>query len=310
VASRADARMIGVAAEVPFGNRSETLVLKPGQDSAAGRSIFTFGVSREYFDVLRIPVIAGRLFVDGDVARGAIVVSQSAAERLWPGLNPIGQPLTIGTPREVVGVVKDADTENKAADEGSALPKIYEQFGGGGSTTVPNFVARNLSPDALREITALAARLAPASRVRARSLTERFSLKVDDSRQLALLVGILGVVSLVLVSIGIFGVFAYVVQQRTREIGIRMALGAQRRDVVRTIVASSARPIVIGLVVGLGGALAESRLLRNYLYGVSAVDPVTYGAIVVILGVAALVAVYLPARRATRIVPSEALRGE
>jgi len=310
LAGRVDGSPLGATTRIPFGARDQTLVLKPGQDSSSARSIFTFAVSREYFDVLHLPLVDGRTFADGDVNRGAILVNEVAAKLLWPGQNAIGQALLIHTPREVVGVVKDADTEGKPADEVAVLPKIYEPLGPGAWSAVPAFLMRNPSAAAVREIAGLATRLAPVARVRTFPVSENLDLKLDELRKLAMLAGMLGSVALILVSIGIFGVFAYVVQQRTREIGVRMALGARSADVVRVVIASSARPIVIGLVVGLAAAVGESRLLRSYLYGLSPLDPVTYVVIIAVLGVAAIVAVYLPARRAARISPIVALRAD
>ena len=204
--------------------------------------------------------------------------------------------------------MRDADTEGKAAQEGSALPKIYEPTLMAGSTIVPRFVARGATPRTLRAITDLAHGLAPTVRVTTASLSESVDHSLDDLRSDALVVAILGSGSLILVSIGIFGVFAFVVQQRTREIGIRIALGAGSAHVIRVVVGSSVRPILIGLAVGLFGAVAESFVVRGFVYGVSPFDPLTYAMIVVILGVAAMIAVYLPARRASRIVPIVALR--
>jgi hypothetical protein len=308
VARRSDRTIIGATASLPFADRGQTLVLKPGQDTANASSIFTLAVSSEYFTVLGIPILLGRSITPSDVGSGAILINEAAAERLWPSQNPIGQALIIHTSRQVVGVVRNADTEGKASQEGSVLPKIYEPIGGAGSTIIPKFVARDASPQTLRAVADLAHGLAPTVRVTTEPLAESLDRRLAELRNDALIVGILGGVALLLVSIGIFGVFAYVVQQRTREIGIRMALGARGADIIRVVIASSMRPILIGLVVGLACAVGESFVVRGFVYGVSPFDPVTYAMIVVILGAAAVLAVYLPARRASRIVPIVALR--
>jgi len=206
--------------------------------------------------------------------------------------------------------VKDADTEGKVHTEGAILAKIYEPVALSGSTLVPGFVMRRPSVATVREIADLATRLVPVARVQQFPLTQRLDQRLDELRQLALLAGMLGSVALVLVSIGIFGVFAYIVQQRTREIGVRMALGARPAEIVRVIIGSSMRPIVIGLAVGLAAAFGESGLLRNQLYGLSPLDPVTYLGILVVLGAAALAALYVPARRAARVSPIESLRSD
>jgi putative ABC transport system permease protein len=121
---------------------------------------------------------------------------------------------------------------------------------------------------------------------------------------------ILGVLGLTLATIGMFGVFAYVVRQRTKEIGIRMALGAPVVTIIRLVLSGNSRAIGVGLAAGIAGALAASQVLRSYLYGLSPLDPIAYGGVVVLLATAAMVASYLPARRATRVDPVLALRHE
>jgi putative ABC transport system permease protein len=125
-----------------------------------------------------------------------------------------------------------------------------------------------------------------------------------------ILAGLLGVFALALATVGMFGVFAYAVRQRTREIGIRMALGAQRSDVVRLILAEHSRAVVIGLLAGLAGAVASTQLLGRFLYGMSPFDPLAYLGVAFVLACAGLFASYVPARRATRVDPLEALRYE
>jgi putative ABC transport system permease protein len=130
----------------------------------------------------------------------------------------------------------------------------------------------------------------------------------SEARLAAVLAGVLGMTSLILASVGVFGVFAYMVRQQTHEIGVRKALGAQSGQVVAGVVALGSRPLVIGLLVGLAAAMAAAQLLRSSLYGLSPFDPLSYTAVMVILGVAALVAVSVPAWRAARIDPMVTLR--
>ncbi|MDB4914738.1 MAG: hypothetical protein JWM95_2382 [Gemmatimonadetes bacterium] len=311
VATRLDARTVGLTTELPFsGEQNGQLVLLPGQDSSAGRYIRTLSVTPGYFDVLGVSMREGRALTMADDGGNAVVVNERLARMLWPTQPAVGQVFTLGSPREVVGVVKDADTEAKSAEEGAPRPKVYEPFGAASFDVLPSFVAATGAGGTEREIEAIAHRLTPLARVTAEPLTRRLARRADESRRTALLVGVMGVTALLLVSIGIFGVFAFVVQQRTREIAIRVALGARGAEVVRVIVASGARPMVMGTAVGLVAAMAESRLLSRFLYGLSPLDPVTYVAIVVVLGIAAVGAMYLPALRATRIVPAIALRGD
>jgi predicted permease len=309
VTTSANARFAGVTTSLPFApGRTDKLLLLPGQDSTSGRYIQTLAVSPHYFEVLRIPLVAGRAMTDADAGRGIVLINEALAAALWPGSTAIGQSFTIVSTRQVVGVVKDADTEGVAADEGSVRPKVYEPLGMAGAATVPGFVVSSASGELVHEIGAMVSRLAPEARVNVETLSQRLGRRIVETQRLALLVGVMGVTALILVSIGVFGVFAYVVQQRTREIGIRMALGAGEGDVARTIVGSSIRPMLIGLALGLLAALSGSGLLRAHLYGLSPLDPATFGGVVVVLGIAGLIAVYLPARRATRISPVVSLR--
>jgi putative ABC transport system permease protein len=142
------------------------------------------------------------------------------------------------------------------------------------------------------------------------TMNEVVSLSIYRPRLIAILFGVFAVVALLLASVGIYGVMAYSVGQRTHEIGIRMALGAQRGDVLRLIVMQGMKLIVVGAVIGLAGALAFTRLIRNLLFEISTTDPVTFAFIAALLGIVALLACYIPARRATKVDPMVALRVE
>jgi putative ABC transport system permease protein len=157
---------------------------------------------------------------------------------------------------------------------------------------------------------AATARLDPRLRVRVQPLTGELTPRLRNARVGASVAGGLGLLALGFASVGMFGVFAYWVRQRTQEIGVRMALGAQSSDVIRLVLGTTARAVVIGLAVGLAASIAGSRLLRSFLFGLSGIDPVTYLVVAVILVAASLLAAYLPARRATRIDPLVALRYE
>ncbi|HVT39458.1 MAG TPA: ABC transporter permease [Gemmatimonadaceae bacterium] len=310
VATSASRQFVGITTRLPFegGQGHVELLLRPGQDSASGSYVQTLAVSPGYFDVLHVRLAAGRALAEADAGRGVVLINEALARKLWPGTVAVGQAFIAGTPREVIGVVRDADTDGVAPQEGSARPMIYEPLGEARVAPMPSFLVRSGAERLIADIGEVARRLVPEARVTVETLSRRLGRRQDEGRRLALLVASLGVTALILVSIGVFGVFAYVVQQRTREIGIRMALGARGGDVVRVIIASSARPMLIGLGLGFLASLAETRLLRWYLWGLSPLDPVSYVGVVVVLAVAALIAVWLPARRATRIDPVVALR--
>jgi ABC-type antimicrobial peptide transport system permease subunit len=154
----------------------------------------------------------------------------------------------------------------------------------------------------------VAAALDARARVRVTPLTENFRDEIAMSRRMALLAGGLGALALILATIGMFGVFAYLVQQRTREIGIRMALGARASDVVRLVLAGNTGPVIGGLAVGIVGAMGSARLLQHLLLGLSPFDPIAHLGVACVLALAGVAASYVPVRRAVRVNPIEALR--
>ena len=173
---------------------------------------------------------------------------------------------------------------------------------------IPLLLVRTHGTAASDAIAAAVARIDPSLRVQTRPLSASLEERRKAFRVGPILAGLLGVFALVLATVGMFGVFAYAVRRRTREIGIRMALGAQPADVVRLILAGHSRAVLTGLFVGLLGAVAASQIMRSFTYGLSPFDPIAYLGVAALLGVAGLAASYLPARRATRINPIEALR--
>jgi ABC-type antimicrobial peptide transport system permease subunit len=205
--------------------------------------------------------------------------------------------------REVIGVVKDAFTE----DLNRIDPMFYQMFEGG---LEPKLLVRKADSAALNQVAAIASSLDSRVRVQATSLSANFGGELAMSTRAGLLAGLLGSLALALASVGMFGVFAYVVQQRTREIGVRMALGARPADIIWLVLSGNSKPVVVGLLLGFGGAMAASRLLRHLLLGLSPFDPVTHAGVGVILALSGLVASYLPARRATKVDPMVALRCE
>jgi putative ABC transport system permease protein len=315
----------GFATSPPFGfGGTPTVFRLPGETAVQARPITYVNVSPGYLDVLRVPIIAGRDFERADAARPVALINESMARRYWPNDNPIGKTFFVGQSeaREIVGVVR-----NISSGLEEVYPAFYRPLGastsGGGVemragrrvvTTdggpIPQLLVRTTGAGVSEAIAAAVARLDPRVRVETRPLSASLEERRKGNRLGPILAGLLGVFALALATVGMFGVFSYAVRQRTREIGIRMALGAQPADVVRLILAGHSRAVSIGLVVGLIGAVAAAQVMRSFAYGLSPFDPVAYLGVAALLASAGLAASYVPARRATRINPIEALRCE
>jgi putative ABC transport system permease protein len=313
----------GFATSQPFGfGGTPTVFRLPGESPAQARPITYVNVSPGYLNVLRVPIIAGRDFERTDAARNVALINESMARQYWPNDNPIGRTFFVGRSenREIVGVVRNI---SNGLEE--VYPMFYRPLGastsGGGVemsagrrvvTTeggpIPQLFVRTRGTAASDAIAATVARIDPSLRVQTKPLAASLEERRKGFRVGPILAGLLGVFALVLATVGMFGVFAYAVRQRTREIGIRMALGAQPADVVRLILAGHSRAVGVGLFVGLLGAIAASQIMRSFTYGLSPFDPVTYLGVAALLASAGIAASYVPARRATRINPIEALR--
>jgi predicted permease len=269
----------------------------------------------ELFRTLGIPLTRGRAFLASDDERAApvAVVSRAAAEELWPGENPIGKrvgQLTRGsvTWRAVVGEVGDAHLRALRAE----TPTVYfpsEQFGGW-TTTVAVRTSANFStvlPSLRRALAQVDPRLTIWD---AHSLDDLLGMELATPRLSSFLLGAFALVALLLAAIGLYGVMSFIVREETREIGLRMALGAGPERVRRDVLGRALSVIALGGAVGVLGALASSRVLAGLLFQVQPADPVALGAACLLLGLVALAAAYLPARRATRVDPAIALRSE
>jgi predicted permease len=283
----------------------------PAADAVQDAQVYS--ASPGYFETLRIPLLSGRRFDARDDLRGApvAIVSRAMAKRYWPGADPIGARLRFGpndTWRTVVGVVGDVRMEPQ--DE--PYPEIY--------------LAQAQSPDrlmylavrgrgsagavvaAMRRAVEAADRTVPLSDIQ--TMDERAALATARPRGGVALIGGFAGLALALAAVGIYGVVAYATAQRRRELGIRLALGAEPAGLIRLIVRQAMLPVGLGVVAGLGAALGASRLLRSLLYGVSPLDIGTYVGVAAFVAGVALVASWLPARRAARVDPLAALRTE
>jgi predicted permease len=271
-------------------------------------------ISPGYFKTWGIPVLAGRDFNEHDTAdhQNVVIISQSGAKKVFGDENPIGKTLLVtssGTPCEIVGIVGDVRSRkvNEPDDMEFYRPWAQENF------PFPTIVVRsNLRADAVTKLvrstlTTIDPGLAIAL---PQSMEKIIAQALGQTRLMTWLLGIFAGVALLLAAIGIYGAVAYTVEQRTGEIGVRMALGAQTRDVLGLILNQGMRPVVIGLVIGITSAFALGRLIASQLYEVSAHNPALLAGAAILLATIALIACLLPARRATHVNPIQALRSE
>jgi putative ABC transport system permease protein len=270
-------------------------------------------VAPRYFETMGIPIVQGREFGREDRADGpgVIIVNEAFARRFWPDQNPLGKRVSVaglkGPFLEVVGVAKNSKYNNIRE---SPLPFLYlpvEQHYVSGLTlhvrTVNN--PADTMPGIRREVQTLDPDL-PLFRLR--TMNEHMGVALIEQRMSALLLGIFGLLALILASVGLYGVMAYSVSQRTRELGIRMALGANPGGILKLILKQGLRLTLIGLTIGLAGSFALTRFLASQLYNVSATDLITFALASSVLTVVALLASFIPAWRAARVDPLVALR--
>ncbi|HEV2911858.1 MAG TPA: ABC transporter permease [Pyrinomonadaceae bacterium] len=275
-------------------------------------------VSPDYFRALGIPLLRGRTFADTDTAEATpvAIISDTMARQYFAGQDPIGKRFRQGGPKEnnpfmeIVGVVGDVKYEGL---ETKMQPAFYEpllQAPWGqmymvvqSSTSDP----LSLAPAIRREVAALNPDVPVAG---INTMDQLLSRSVAQPRFRTLLVAIFSAMALLLAAIGIYGVMSYSVTQRTHEIGLRMALGAQRSDVLRMVVGQGMILTLVGIATGLVAAFLVTRFMESLLYGVTATDPVTFAAVSLVLSAVALLATFIPARRATRVDPMIALRNE
>ena len=316
---RAHPGVAGVATVsiVPFGygNTANEVVIegRPDDPGGAKASADWRLVSPGYFRAMGIPLHEGRDFESRDGAGpGVVVVSEAMARRYWPGADPIGKRMRPRGGKDWMTVVGVAgDVAHRGLDEAPA-PLLY--FCAYSSNWNPMSLVVRTGSDpasvttAARDAVHALDRDLPVSEVS--TLESLRDASVAPQHFNTLLLALFAVLALTLASVGIYGVMAYAVSQRTHEIGIRMALGSPRRDVLRLIVAQAMRPTLAGIVLGLTAALAATRLMQSLLFGVSPRDPVTFLAVAAILVAVALAACLVPARRASRVDPMTALRYE
>ncbi len=310
----------------PYGSRLEDDLELEGYAPASPDELVAFDINRvgpDYFEATETPILLGRAFdardFEGGAARVAII-NQAMARRYWPGQNPVGKqirPRSLGpgqpqgqrpSPIEIVGVTGDGKYRSlreaptfvffSPLPGSSAFAKIIVRTRG-----EPSVVAADV-----RRVVAQLDAGVPVYNVR--TMRDHVALALSQDRMAALLTSLFGVSALILAAVGLYGVVSYFVAQRTREIAVRIALGARRSDVVGLVVRRVLRLVMVGLVAGVASAFAVARALESVLFGLSPTDPLTFAGATTVLAAVALVASYLPARRAAALDPNAALRGE
>lgn len=286
-------------------------------------------VSPHYFGVFKIPLLRGRSFNERDVANAAkvVIINQTMAKKYWSKSDPVGAVITIGkglgpqfedAPRQIIGVVGDV-RETGLGDKNvgvmyvpqSQVPEGLTQFANSAlplswcvrAASDPNSIATAVQ----REFQAVDGQM-PVSKIR--TMNEVIAQGLSRQHFNMLLLSLFAAIALVLAAIGIYGLMSYTVEQQTQELGIRMALGATKQDVLRLVVRQGMTPAIIGVALGVAIAFGLTKLLASLLYGVNASDPLTFGTVAAVLVIVALLSTVLPARRAARVDPGLALRDD
>jgi predicted permease len=312
----------GITATTPLGGATESTSLRlpdhPMQDpKARAFSNYTM-ISPGYFAAAGTPILRGRDFLDSDTAdsQPVTIINSAMAKKFWPGEDAIGKqvaPASKKYPAEtIIGVVADVKRLSLREDPPPEMYVPYNQKVWPSLFTMDVILRTKVDPASLTDDVRNALRAVDPDLPLAKITT--LKTIVDDSMTLPrfamLVLGSFAGLALLLASVGMYGVISYFVGQRTREIGLRVALGAQRRDVFGMVLSQGARLAAIGIVLGLLAALAATRMMASFLYGVQPIDPLTFAALPFLLLSIALLACYVPARRAMRVDPMVALRHE
>jgi predicted permease len=309
--------------DLPFSIEGRAL---PGSDPYHGDENWR-SITPAYFRVLGIPVLRGRAFDIRDTGGAApvVIVNGTFAKKYFPGAEAIGQRVVFGKglgpefedpPREIVGIVGDTRDNGLAADAPAVVFVPVAQVSDGltrlgNSLIPPRWIVRTSAPLASltavvqREFLAVDAQL-PVARIR--SMDDLISQSIARQNFNMLLLTIFGAIALLLAAVGVYGIMSYSVEQATHDISVRLALGATSRDILGLVIGRGMRLTGAGLAIGALAAFGASRLLAKMLYGVTATDPATYAMAIAALGTIALVACYLPARRAMRVDPVTAMK--
>ena len=296
----------GLTLNPPLSNSTYSTSLVPsGRKGSSVLHIYSNEVSGGYINALGMRLLAGRNFVPEDSERDVVMINEAAAKRWWQGESPLGKTVLANERlRQIVGVVSDTYTNDLSSIEAVFYFPMTGRWG------APFILVRDRGAASVERIAALVKQIEPRAQVRADPLADNFRRKLEPSIYGSALAGFLGLLALAIASVGMSGVFAYVVGQRTREIGVRMALGAQPSQIVRLVLGSSVGALAWGLGCGMVCAAGISALLAHALPGIHPLDPLAYSSVVLLLSAAVVLASAVPARRATQVDPVRALRWE
>ncbi|MPY89357.1 MAG: FtsX-like permease family protein [Luteitalea sp.] len=311
-----EVRAVAVSTDLPFSGITDVGIHFEGRPAGPlwGTTANYYGVTPLYLQAMRIPLMRGRFFTERDTpaSQPVVIINETMARRFFPNEDPLGKQLDISGPtymREIVGVVGDVKQEGFRRE---TAPQVYEPFlqqpRGAFKVVVRGVGDSAHLADAVRHAVSAIDGNQPISDVA--TMEGIVAGSVSHDRFSALLLGLFGLLALVLAAVGIYGVTAYSVAQRAHEIGVRIALGAHQRRILQLVLGQSLRSLLLGLVIGVAGSLALTGVLGSLLYEVEPRDPATLVAVSVLLVGVALFAVFIPARRASRVDPVVALRSE
>jgi putative ABC transport system permease protein len=309
----------GAVQDLPLGKNAMTFpfTIEGLGEPSAGRPEAAYrAVTEDYFETMGIPLVAGRTFTATDdfQTRPVVMVNQTMARRFWPNDDPLGKRLRFGEPTDpaytVVGVVGDVKQMGLADEEVAAIYQPHAQKRFAWLRWMTLVVRTNETPGSL--IAPIRSRIAELDRGQpvydVATMDQLLARSVVQPRFSTFLFGFFALVALALSAVGLYGVMSYTVEQRVQEIGLRMALGARVVDVLRLVIGRGMRLALVGLALGLAGSIALAGVLKKMLFNISATDPATLAAVIGLLLVVALLACYLPARRAAKADPVVALR--